>query len=173
MQPRLFTQLYRKDDLFNSLIDKLGGIPENDDLSFDLILGELISYMLRSDDETRKKIDSLPLVNTTVRTEIYTRLITAKDFIHSNYTDEINLDALCKLTAMSKFHFLRMFKSVYGITPYQYLTKVRMERAVGLLKDSRRHISEIADELGFEYANSFIKAFQKTYRMSPLQYRKA
>ena len=169
--PNLFTQLYPKDDAFNRLINELGNTGDDNEV-FDAVLGRLVVYLLQSNEEVRKQIAALPLVSAAVQTEIYSRLITAKDYIHSNYTRAIDLDTLCKETAMSKFHFLRMFKSLYGVTPYQYLTRVRMEQATRLLKQTNSPVTEISDQLGFEYANSFIKAFQKAYGTSPLQYRK-
>ena len=65
-----------------------------------------------------------------------------------------------------------MFKAFYGITPYQFISAVRMQKAAQLLKTSGLSINEIADQLGFEYPNSLIKAFRKTYKEAPLHYRK-
>ena len=143
-----------------------------EDNRFELALGELLVHFFHSNKEVQKEIALLPMASPAVQAEIYSRLIVAKDYIRSNYSEAINLEVLCRETAMSKFHFLRTFKVLYGITPYQYVVQVRMERAAGLLKTSNGQISEIADEVGFDYPNSFIKAFQRTYGISPLQYRK-
>lgn len=169
--PYLFTQLYQKDEQVKMLMQRIAQTG-TDKVSFELALGKLLEYLLITDKQTRSKMESLPVMNAAVKAEIYQRLATAKDHIHSNYLRAVDLDELCKETAMSKFHFLRMFKSLYGITPYQYLTKVRMDKAVRLLKSTSDPINNIADQLGFEYPNSFIKAFHKSYGTSPLQYRK-
>ncbi len=168
----LFTQLYRKDATINHLAHKLTTPETYSTNTFDQVLMELVQHLLVSNEDIRKSITRLPFAKAAVRADIYKRLSVAKDYIHSNYNTPLELDAVCKETGMSKFHFLRVFKSYYGITPYQYLTAVRMEKAATLLRSTDAAITEIADGLGFEYPNSFIKAFQKIYHTSPLQYRK-
>jgi AraC family transcriptional regulator len=168
--PYLFTQLYARDAQLNGYMQLLAQAKGK--TAFDIALANMIGYLLKTDTGIQQQINALPAVNAAVRAEIYSRLILAKDMIHSHYHREPDLDELCRETAMSKFHFLRMFKAVYGLTPYQYLTRVRMEKACGLLKHTTLPISAISAELGFEYPNSFIKAFQKAYGVSPLQWRK-
>ena len=170
--PYLFTQLYPKDDRIQVLMQRIAQTG-TDKEAFELALANLLTHLLMTDNETSRKMESLPVMSATVKAEIYQRLATAKDHIHSNYLRAVDLDELSKETAMSKFHFLRMFKSLYGFTPHQYLTKVRMDKAVTLLKNTSEPVNTISDQLGFEYPNSFIKAFQKAYGIAPLQYRKA
>lgn len=172
-EPALFTQLYRKTGDFNLLIARLEAVNEGDMAGFDYVFGQVVQYLLLCSNDTRQQIANLPAVKQSVKADIYSRLAVAKDFIQSNYNTALNLDELSREIAISKFHFLRLFKLCYGISPYQYLAKIRLEKAARLLKNTNRPISEISDTLGFEYPNSFIKAFQKSYGTPPLQYRKA
>ncbi len=64
---------------------------------------------------------------------LYRRIVQAKLFIDSNYTDNIDLDNISDEAYFSKFHFTRLFKKIYGRTPHQYLTFVRIEKAMLLL----------------------------------------
>ncbi len=169
-QPWLFTQLYGKDEVLTGYTQLLA--QAKDKTQFDITLANMTAHLLKTDEQTQRQIAALPALNATVRAELYSRLILAKDIIHSHYDREPDLDELCRETAMSKFHFLRMFKAVYGLTPYQYLVKVRMDKARVLLKHTTLPVSAISTELGFEYPNSFIKAFHKAYGVSPLQWRK-
>ncbi len=170
---KLFTQLYQKDDRINSLIARLGESGADETERFDAILAEIMLHVLSENEQVKLAASRLPLVSRVGQGELFARLAMAKDYMHSNYASPLNLDELCRETAMSKFHFMRMFKALYGCSPYQYLTGVRMQKAAALLKTSGCSINEISDLLGFEYPNSFIKSFQKNYGIAPLQFRKA
>ncbi len=172
LQPFLFTQLYAKDGAINTLVNNLGNLEGDDVQGFELALGNIVQYLLLCDENVRKEMARLPATKASVQVDIYRRLTVSKDYIYSNYNRSLDLDELSKEIAISKFHFLRLFKACYGVSPYQYLTNVRLNKGAQLLKETGLHVSEIADDLGFEYPNSFIKSFQKSYGVSPLRYRK-
>ena len=167
----LFTQLYPKDPVVCQRLHELKQADGKGGDAFDLALGGIISCLLKANEEIKRKITSLPAVSASVRKDVYLRLLKAKDIIQSNYSKPLDLDDLSREVAMSKFHFLRLFKAYYGTTPYQYLTGVRMEKAQYLLKLKNVSVSGISDQLGFEYPNSFIKVFRKNYGLAPLQFR--
>ncbi len=167
----LFTQLQTKDDTINRLVTRIVNQQPADANEFELILIEIINHLALSNDRIKASINTLPFLKASVRQDIYKRLSSARDHIYSTYDTSTDLDEICREAGMSKFHFLRMFKSLYGITPYQYFTDVRMKKAAELLKTSQLSVNEIAAHVGFEYPNSLIKAFQKTYGQAPLQYR--
>ena len=66
---------------------------------------------------------------------LYRRIVQAKLFIDNNYAENIDLDNISDEAYFSKFHFIRLFKNIYGKTPHQYLIFVRIEKAIELLKD--------------------------------------
>ncbi len=169
---RLFTQLHPKDAVVNDLAHRLTLPETHASGQFETVLMQLVTHILSSGTDIQRSIARLPFARAAVRNDIYRRLALAKDHIRSNYDRAIDLEGICRETGMSKFHFLRVFRSFYGITPYQYLSAVRMEKAADLLQHTNASIAEIADGLGFEYPNSFIKAFRKTYKVAPLQYRR-
>jgi AraC-like DNA-binding protein len=170
--PQLFTQLYRKDVQFQAFTSQLCELRPDDLQGFDLVLADIVAHILLANEQIRKKIASLPALKATVRADIQQRLARAADYLHANYQHNPNLDEVCRETAISKFHFLRLFKAFYGVTPYQYLCRIRMEKATTLLATTKQPIHEISDALGFEYPNSFVKTFRKSYALSPMQYRK-
>lgn len=167
-----FTQLHEKDEVTKYLIAQLSKLPSNDTANFERLLIDIIENLLIKNQTVRSKISRLPFLKGSVREDIYRRLATARDYIHSNYEKAIDLDDISIETGMSKFHFLRMFRIFYGITPYQYLSDIRMKKAADLLETTNSSINEIAASVGFEYPNSLIKAFRKTYNIAPHQYRK-
>ena len=61
-------------------------------------------------------------------------IINAKNFIDQNFANKINLSDIAAEAWFSKFHFLRLFKLLYGRTPHQYLTGVRIKKARQLLQ---------------------------------------
>ena len=71
------------------------------------------------------------------RQYLYLRTVRAKLFIDANFASDIDLDKIADEACFSKFHFVRLFKSIYGRTPHQYLTDVRIEQAKEYLADGQ------------------------------------
>jgi AraC-like DNA-binding protein len=95
----------------------------------------------------------------------------AVDLIHSNFQDDLSLDDLARVAAMSRFHFLRCFKAHVGTTPYAYLLQVRLRTATIWLRSSSRSITDIALACGFTSPSRFSEAFYRQYHCSPSAYR--
>jgi AraC-like DNA-binding protein len=72
---------------------------------------------------------------------------------------------------MSKYHFLRVFKSITGKTPIEYRNTIRLEHAKELLLDSDHSVTEIADITGFESNVYFCNAFKAKTGFSPSEFR--
>jgi AraC-like DNA-binding protein len=100
---------------------------------------------------------------------LYRRIVQAKLFIDSNYADKIDLDNISNEACFSKFHFIRLFKSIYGKTPHQYLKYVRIEKAKDFLKNELP-VSEVCFLVGFDSLSSFSGLFAKTVGESPSTY---
>jgi AraC-like DNA-binding protein len=79
------------------------------------------------------------------------------------------LDNIAGEAYFSKFHFLRLFKKIYGKTPHQYLVTVRLKNASLLLKKGTT-VSEACHAVGFESLSSFSSLFRKHQGMSPSAY---
>lgn len=102
---------------------------------------------------------------------LYQRIIQAKQFIDKNYADKIEIDDISGKAFFSKFHFIRLFKKIYGKTPYQYLTSVRIDNAV-LLFQKNKSVSEVCISVGFENLSSFSELFKKIVGISPSDFLK-
>lgn len=92
-------------------------------------------------------------------------------YISENFALDVTLDSLAERFSYSKDHIIRVFKSVYKITPHQYLLQCRVCYAKLLLSAERLSISEIAVECGFADTSSFHRAFLKLEGVSPAQYK--
>jgi AraC family transcriptional regulator len=99
------------------------------------------------------------------------RISEALRYIELNAADALDLDALAGVAIMSKYHFLRTFRHVVGMTPYQFLLGVRMRRAAVRLATSAAPVSAIAFETGFGDLSSFNARFRETFGMSPTAFR--
>ena len=100
---------------------------------------------------------------------LYRRIVQAKLFIDNNYSEKIDLDNIADEAYFSKFHFMRQFKKIYGKTPHQYLTTVRIEKAMLLLKTDLP-VSTVCYEVGFESIGSFSALFKRIVGLAPSAY---
>ena len=101
----------------------------------------------------------------------FMRLAKTVAFMENNFLDKITLEDLAKKSAMSVNQFLRVFKKNYQITPINYLTHLRLDRAKELLKDPNLDITEVAFDSGFDDSNYFSRVFRKKLGTTPRAYR--
>jgi AraC family transcriptional regulator len=84
----------------------------------------------------------------------------------------ISLAALAGGAAMSPYHFLRTFRSVVGITPYQFVLGQRLRRAAVKLRHSDESVSSIAYNAGFCDLSTFNRRFRRIMGVTPTAYRR-
>ena len=87
------------------------------------------------------------------------------------YDKNYTLEEYAQVAGMSKFHFLRVFKKITGLSPLEYRGKIRMEHAKELLEDLSLSIGEIGLSLGYSSPSYFCDAFKKKTGISPQKYR--
>jgi AraC-like DNA-binding protein len=91
--------------------------------------------------------------------------------IEKHAEEPVALDELAAMAAMSKYHFLRVFQAVTGMTPYQFVLNCRMRRAATRLRTSAEPISQIAYAAGFGDLSTFNRRFRDTFGLSPKAFR--
>lgn len=101
---------------------------------------------------------------------LYEQARQAKLFIDKNYAKDIDLDEIAATAFFSKFHFIRLFKTVYDTTPHQYLTAVRIEKAKSLL-ESGKSISDTCSMVGFKSITWFTSLFKKATGFTPAAFQ--
>src|SRR5260221_13020114 len=104
------------------------------------------------------------------RMYLYRRIVQAKLFIDGNFSKPIDLDNIAGQAAFSKFHFIRLFKNIYGKTPHQYLTKVRIEMAKEFLQKNHS-VTEACFMVGFDSLSSFTGLFKRVTKVTPSMYQ--
>ena len=97
---------------------------------------------------------------------LYKRVVQAKLFIDQHYAEHIDLNNIADEASFSKFHFIRLFKTIYGKTPHHYLTQVRIDQAQLLLM-KEVSISEVCFAVGFGSVTSFTGLFKKVVGVAP------
>lgn len=102
---------------------------------------------------------------------LYRRIVQAKLFIDKFHSEKIDLNNIADEACFSKYHFIRLFKSIYGKTPNQYLKEVRIENAKELLKNGKS-VTEVCFLVGFDSLTTFSGLFTKSTRQTPSQFSK-
>lgn len=143
----------------------------NAEIDFPEFFHQLGEKMVRSQIHLEARLSRISNSRQSTREEIYRRVSRVRNFIDDCYLDELTLEDMAMMAHLSKFHFLRCFKEVYGISPYQYVIRCRLARGKSLLESSRNSLSEIAHQTGFTDRRAFNKAFRKAFGQSPAQFR--
>ncbi|WP_053230482.1 helix-turn-helix transcriptional regulator [Sandaracinus amylolyticus] len=99
------------------------------------------------------------------------RAIDAALFLDACSREEIDLERTAREVDLSPFHFLRVFSSVVGVTPHQYLVRARIRRAAHALSEGDRAIAEIAFDVGFGDLSNFVRTFRRAAGLTPRAYR--
>lgn len=154
------------DDRINDLVCETTGMltayPRNTDM---YALSQLMKILLLFAEHYT---DGAASRSHSIRPDIQTVL----DFISYHYADPITVLDMSRLVALERSYFCRTFKSAVGISPKDYLTKFRLDKARFLLTETSMPINKIAEAVGFQSFSSFSRLFSAQYQQSPSQYRK-
>ncbi|MEZ9524738.1 AraC family transcriptional regulator [Enterovibrio norvegicus] len=97
-------------------------------------------------------------------------LLRAKDYIQANLHKDIAIDDIANAASMSKFHFIRLFRAQFGITPHQYVLNCRINGARKALETGLPS-SDVAQAFGFSDSSHLNRRFKRAYGMTPKQYQ--
>jgi AraC-like DNA-binding protein len=98
-------------------------------------------------------------------------LLRAKDLADARYFEGLRVEDLARAAGLSRAHFSREFRRVYGESPHGYLLTRRLERAAALLRMTDRSVADICFSVGLQSVGSFTTSFTRTYGVSPMAYR--
>ena len=135
-------------------------------------LFDLFNYLLSQENDLNVKMLQVPALKKSTKDEVLKRLLVALDLIYSTPDQKLSLDQISQEACLSKFHFLRLFKSTFKKTPYQFINEVRVERAKNLLCSTELSIWEIANRTGFDSSSTFSRTFHNTTGFYPTQFQR-
>jgi AraC-like DNA-binding protein len=87
--------------------------------------------------------------------------------MHSNYQGSLSIEELARESAMGVSSFHRAFKEVTGDSPVQYLKKIRLLKAKGLLVFEGKQVNEAAYEVGYASPSQFSREFKRYFQVPP------
>lgn len=93
-----------------------------------------------------------------------------RDYCHAHLGEKILLEELAGLCGLSRYQFLRRFEKTVGITPHNWLTRLRLEYACREIQKGESRIAEIATDFGFYDQSHFNRAFRQAYGVAPSAY---
>lgn len=153
MHHRLFQTIHSK--IYNSL--------EVDEMV--LLLLEKILLVLGN-------YTSPEMVNDKLKQHHLVTIESAREYILKHFNEPISLQQLAAHCFVSPFHFSRIFKTIAGESPHQYLTQVRLTHAKVLLTETNLPVNDIAFECGFNSPEHFVTAFKQYFAVNPSTLRK-
>lgn len=101
----------------------------------------------------------------------YSRLQNAIRSMEHDPGAKYNVEEYADMCGMSRYHFMHIFKDITGKSPIQYRNDLRLAQAASLLKHTDMSVKSIADSMGFEDPLYFSRCFNKSFGLSPQQYR--
>jgi transcriptional regulator GlxA family with amidase domain len=100
------------------------------------------------------------------------RLLRVRDAMDRSYAQPLDVPALARIAHVSPAHLTRTFRATFGETPHRYLQRRRVERAMYLLRDTDRSVTDICFQVGFGSPGTFSRTFSAIVGRSPREYRR-
>jgi AraC-like DNA-binding protein len=99
------------------------------------------------------------------------RLLRARDAMDRTYAQPLDVRTLARIAHVSEAHFIRTFRATFGETPHRYLQRRRVERAMFLLRETDRSVTDICLDVGFTSLGTFSRTFRSMVGEPPSAYR--
>lgn len=99
------------------------------------------------------------------------RMLRARDTMDRRFAEPLDVPALAAVAHLSASQFSRVFKDTFGETPHRYLQRRRVERAMTLLRQTDRPVTQVAWDVGFASLGTFSRTFSAVVGCSPSEFR--
>lgn len=144
-------------EILKKIRDKLLDKEKNSEFLVDLYARELVYHLIQNEAIKQLLLDNSNPVNRAIK------------YMSSNYMQQISIKEIAYSLNMSESSLCQYFKKITGITPNQYFTKIKLEKAREMLKSAS--VTETAFNLGYLNISYFIMIFKKVYGLTPKQYK--
>jgi AraC family transcriptional regulator len=122
----------------------------------------LLGRLLAHEVSLARAVRDLTHMKSSKRRETFTRLARVTDLIHSCYDRPLTIDELAAAAHWSRFHMMREFKAVHGISPYEYLQRRRTQTAARFLCSTELSVAEIAERTGFHERSTLVRRLRRS-----------
>jgi AraC-like DNA-binding protein len=99
------------------------------------------------------------------------RMLRTRDTMDRAFAEPLDVPALARVAHISPAHFSRQFRATFGETPHRYLQRRRVERAMELLRETDRSVTDICLGVGFNSLGTFTRTFREIVGEPPSSYR--
>ncbi|MFC2954118.1 helix-turn-helix transcriptional regulator [Marinicaulis aureus] len=128
----------------------------------------LYADLLDAQDAGAAARETISAVKASTRTELARRCALARDVMLQRFGEaDLSLNDVAREAMLSQYHLIRVFKTITGATPMQFLGMVRMDAALRLVADTNLCISDIANAVGYSDRSAFFRAFRKAHGCAP------
>mgnify|MGYP000848147052 CR=1 FL=1 len=148
-------------ELYRKAID----VAQQQQVGFQQMLGGIVNHLMGI-MYSHHKLSAFKNLNVTNQIE------NAKRIIYEQFSDSISPEEIAEQVNMSYSWFRKVFKEYTGLTPYQYVQEIRIQKSKELSATTQFNSQEIAFKVGFENSDYFCTAFKKRTRYTPIQYRR-
>lgn len=139
-------------------------VPEN---WLEETLRDLLSVLILSQRDHRRRADRLPAARSATRRELYRRVCRGRDFLGATALTAPSLAAAAQAACLSPYHFQRSFKAAFEQTPHEFTTERRLAEAHRLLASPEATATEVAAAVGYESYGAFHAAYRRRYAHAP------
>ncbi|MHB1049393.1 MAG: helix-turn-helix transcriptional regulator [Bacteroidota bacterium] len=133
------------------------------------VFHESLDLLFSLHGQVGRKIANMSPVRESTKKELYRRLCASRDFMYSCYDLPLTLEKVSGIACLAPAYFLRQFKKNFGMTPHQFLTERRLQKASELIRTNTISVTRACVDVGFEDVSSFSKLFKKRFGISPSQ----
>jgi AraC-like DNA-binding protein len=107
-----------------------------------------------------------------IHPELLIRLCHARDLLRDWEDEPVPVSAVARASGLTRFHFIRLFKAIFGETPHQYRSRAQIEKAKHLLILTGLSVTDVCMAVGFSSLGSFSALFSRRVGMSPSEFQR-
>ena len=130
---------------------------------------EILLVNLMRDETEKENAEAVFLPREELEEQVADRVI---DFLRNNVTEKLEIADVCEALHYNKSHIFKQFKKATNCSVMAYFTRLKIDRAKRMLRETSLSVAQIADKLAFDTPNYFTKTFKKLTGYTPSRYRK-